>query len=138
VVPPRDTSKGSTDTPKEATLTTRDVRTPNTLMWGVCQLSLSLLGSPLVLTPCCSNYIHMTCRNLCERLYSKTVVGKSNYHGGKKYCRRCEVYFLHDGFFCPCCGMRLRVSPVNKREVQTRRDTRFSTIRTNTQADLNV
>jgi len=47
----------------------------------------------------------MTCRNLCERLYSKIIVGKSKYQGGKKFCRRCEVYFLHDGLFCPCCGM---------------------------------
>ncbi len=41
---------------------------------------------------------------------------ESKYQGGKKYCRRCEVYFLHDGLFCPCCGMRLRLSPVNKRD----------------------
>jgi hypothetical protein len=59
--------------------------------------------------------MRMACRNLCESFYSK-IVGKSKYHGGKKYCRRCEVYFLHDGLFCPCCGMRLRVSPVNKRD----------------------
>src|SRR6266567_1969130 len=49
--------------------------------------------------------IPMTCRNLCERLYSKYIVGKSHYEGGKKYCRRCEVYFYHDSKFCPCCGM---------------------------------
>ena len=24
--------------------------------------------------------------------------------------------FMHDGSFCPCCGMMLRVSPVNKRD----------------------
>ena len=53
----------------------------------------------------------MACRNLCERLDSKTIVGKSIYEAGKKYCRRCEVYFLDDGLFCPCCGMRSRVSP---------------------------
>ena len=58
----------------------------------------------------------MTCRNLCERLYSKIIVGKNKYEGGKKYCRCCEVYFLHDGSFCPCCGMRLRFSPVNKKD----------------------
>jgi rRNA maturation endonuclease Nob1 len=57
----------------------------------------------------------MTCRNLCERLDTKIIVGKSIYEEGKKYCRRCEVYFLHDGSFCPCCGIRLRVSPVNKK-----------------------
>jgi hypothetical protein len=34
----------------------------------------------------------MVCRNLCERLYSKIIVGES-YGAGKKYCRRCVVYF---------------------------------------------
>ena len=58
----------------------------------------------------------MVCRNLCERLYSKIIVGKSHYEGGKKYCRRCEVYYYHDGLFCACCGMALRMSPTNKRD----------------------
>ena len=49
----------------------------------------------------------MACRNPCERLDSKIIVGKSIYEEGKKYCRRCEVYFLHDGSFCPCCDIRL-------------------------------
>ena len=56
--------------------------------------------------------IPMTCRNLCERLYSKYIVGKSHYEGGKKYCRRCEVYFYHDNKFCLSCGMALRLSPI--------------------------
>src|SRR6266566_8442765 len=53
----------------------------------------------------------MVCRNLCQRLYSKIVFGKSHYAGGKKYCRRCEIYFSYDGVFCPCCGMALRMFP---------------------------
>jgi hypothetical protein len=57
----------------------------------------------------------MACRNLCERVDSKIIVGKSKYEEGKKYCRRCEVYLLHNGSFCPCCGIRLRVSPANKK-----------------------
>jgi len=64
----------------------------------------------------------MVCRNLCERLDSKIIVGKSIYEEGKKYCRRCEVYFLHDGSFCPCCGMRLRISPINKKGRNRKRD----------------
>ena len=39
------------------------------------------------------------------------LLGKSHYEGGKKYGRRCEVYFYHDDLFCPYCGMALRVSP---------------------------
>jgi len=58
----------------------------------------------------------MVCRNLCERLYSKIIVGKSHYEGGKKYCRRCEIYFSYDGVFWPCCGMALRMSPTSKKD----------------------
>jgi len=58
----------------------------------------------------------MACRNLCERLDSKIMVGMSRYGLGKKYCRRCEVYFYLDGVFCSCCGMALRVSPTSKRD----------------------
>jgi uncharacterized Zn finger protein (UPF0148 family) len=50
------------------------------------------------------------------RLYSKIIFGKRHYEGGKKYCRRCEVYYYHHGVFCPCCGMALRTSPTNKRD----------------------
>jgi hypothetical protein len=32
----------------------------------------------------------MVCRNQCERLYSKIIVGKSPYGDGKRYCRRCD------------------------------------------------
>ncbi|MDQ6862555.1 MAG: hypothetical protein M3044_01905 [Thermoproteota archaeon] len=42
--------------------------------------------------------------------------GKSHYEGGKKYCRRCEIYFSYDGVFCLCCGMALRMSPTSKRD----------------------
>src|SRR5438132_6657953 len=52
----------------------------------------------------------------CERLYSGTIVGKSNYQAGKKYCRRCEIYLFLDGVFCPCCGMPLRTPPTSKRD----------------------
>ncbi|MFZ0897363.1 MAG: hypothetical protein WAZ77_22900 [Candidatus Nitrosopolaris sp.] len=46
-------------------------------------------------------------------MYSKIVFGKSHYEGGKKYCRRCEVYY-HDGV--PCCGMPSLMSSTNKRD----------------------
>src|SRR5215207_4547354 len=35
-------------------------------------------------------FVPMVCRNICERIYSKIVVGESHYSVGKKYCRRCE------------------------------------------------
>src|SRR5438093_581959 len=58
----------------------------------------------------------MTCRNLCDILHSKIIVGKSHYDAGKKYCRRCEVFLYHNGTFCPCCGMALRATPTSRRD----------------------
>jgi uncharacterized Zn finger protein (UPF0148 family) len=57
----------------------------------------------------------MVCRNICERIYSKIEVGQSHYIVGKKYCRRCEIYMFHTGVFCPCCGMQLRTTPIDKK-----------------------
>ena len=58
----------------------------------------------------------MVCRNLCQRFDSRVPVGKAHYGNRNKYCRRYEVYFFHDGVFCPCCGMALRMSPTSKRD----------------------
>jgi len=63
----------------------------------------------------------MACRNLCERVYSKIIVGKSYHEGGRKYSRRYEVYFYHDGKFCPCCGMALRISLTNRKQKEKSR-----------------
>jgi hypothetical protein len=48
---------------------------------------------------------------MCLREYSKIVVGQSHYSVGKKYCRRCECYFVAPEVFCECCGMQLRAKP---------------------------
>ena len=54
----------------------------------------------------------MVCRNMCIRLSSKIIVGESHYSNGKKYCRRCEHYFITEKVFCECCGMQLRTTPM--------------------------
>jgi hypothetical protein len=54
----------------------------------------------------------MVCRNMCMRISSKIIVGQSHYSDGKKYCRRCEHYFITDKVFCECCGMQLRTTPM--------------------------
>jgi uncharacterized OB-fold protein len=40
------------------------------------------------------------------------VVGESHYSIGKRYCRRCESYFVTKRVFCECCGMQLRTTPM--------------------------
>ena len=32
----------------------------------------------------------------------------------KKYCRRCECYFITKKIFCQCCGMQLRATPAER------------------------
>jgi hypothetical protein len=49
-----------------------------------------------------------------ERIYSKIIVGESLYSVGKKYCRRCECYFITNKVFCQCCGMQLRATPTER------------------------
>jgi hypothetical protein len=80
----------------------------------------------------CSTCSPLVCRNICERIYSKKIVfGGGNYLSGQKYCRRCEVYMHHNGFFCPCCGMQLRLTPSNrecKEILRKRKASRIETI----------
>ena len=59
-------------------------------------------------------FVPMVCRNICERIYSKIVVGESHYLVGKKYCRKCECYFITKNIFCECCGMQLRGTPAER------------------------
>lgn len=54
----------------------------------------------------------MTCRDICERLGCKPTFEYNQYVDAKKYCRRWETYFHHNGLFCPCYAMQLRVSPI--------------------------
>jgi hypothetical protein len=55
----------------------------------------------------------------------KLFLVKSHYEGGKKYCRRCEVYYYHDGVFCPCCVMALPMSPTNRRDKERLRQSQL-------------
>jgi rRNA maturation endonuclease Nob1 len=57
-----------------------------------------------------------------EKIYSKIVVGESHYFVGKKYCRRCEYYFITKNIFCQCCGMQLRGTPTERELKEKIRD----------------
>lgn len=57
----------------------------------------------------------MTCKGICNRIKAKKPDSGSRYAVGQKRCQLCEVFFLVDGLFCPCCGVRLRTKPRNKK-----------------------
>jgi hypothetical protein len=78
----------------------------------------------------------MVCRNLCERLDPKVTFGEKTYKGGKKYCRRCEIFLFHLGNFCPCCGMALRGSPTSRKQKEKLRINQLSIIKDLRHTDL--
>jgi len=69
----------------------------------------------------------MACREYCLKIKEKNLwsydtnpknpfmIRTNPYHDNKKYCRICEVYLRFEGLFCPCCGVKLRVSPHNNK-----------------------
>jgi hypothetical protein len=56
-------------------------------------------------------------------MYSKIIVGGLYYFVGKKYCRRCECYFITKNIFCQCCRIQLRTTPTERecKEKQNRK-----------------
>ena len=52
----------------------------------------------------------MACRGICYRYKVHTNQG---YITGAKRCspNTCDCFIMWDGAFCPCCGIRLRLSP---------------------------
>jgi len=52
-------------------------------------------------------------------------LGTGRYSAGQKRCQVCELFLMWDGFWCPCCGHRLRTRPRNtkfKNELRTRKE----------------
>ena len=68
----------------------------------------------------------MVCKGICVRHKALKPVGNGRYSSGQKRCQACELFLRWDGFWCPCCGYRLRTGPRNtkfKNELRTRKET---------------
>jgi len=68
----------------------------------------------------------MTCKGICVRHRAMKPVGTGRYSIGQKRCQVCELFIKWDGFWCPCCGYRLRTRPRNmkfKAEMRARKNT---------------
>ena len=48
----------------------------------------------------------MACKGTCIR--HKTL---RRYTTGNKRCKHCNLFIKWEGFWCPCCGGRLRIGP---------------------------
>ena len=55
----------------------------------------------------------MACKGICIRHKAQKPLGTGRYSTGQKRCQICEIYLKWDGFWCPCCGYRLRTRPRN-------------------------
>jgi len=67
----------------------------------------------------------MTCKGICVRHKAMKPVGTGRYSTGQKRCQVCEIFLKWDGFWCPCCGYRLRTRPRNmkfKAEMRARKN----------------
>jgi hypothetical protein len=55
----------------------------------------------------------MVCKGICIRHKAVKPSGEGRYNTGQKRCQICEIYLNWDGFWCPCCGYRMRTRPRN-------------------------
>jgi len=51
----------------------------------------------------------MSCKGTC--VLNKASPGR--YVNGQKRCQVCNIYLKWEGFYCPCCGHKLRTGPRN-------------------------
>ena len=56
----------------------------------------------------------MVCKGICQRHKALKPNRGGRYLAGQKRCQDCEIYINWNGFFCPCCGYRLRPKPRNR------------------------
>ena len=52
----------------------------------------------------------------CKGIYHRYKAKKPKecrYASGQKRCNFCYVFMNWDGFWCPCCGAKLRLRPRN-------------------------
>lgn len=53
----------------------------------------------------------MTCKGVCDEYRAMELPRIGRYAAGQKRCQTCNVFILWDGYFCPCCHLRLRIRP---------------------------
>ncbi|MCZ6582346.1 MAG: hypothetical protein O6761_04150 [Thaumarchaeota archaeon] len=57
----------------------------------------------------------MACRGICTRYKANGIPSRGRYKNGHKRCQPCDIFIVYEGRFCPCCDVRLRTKPRNKK-----------------------
>ena len=55
------------------------------------------------------------CKGTCSRHKAMRPSTGNRYLIGQKRCQVCQIFIDWQGLFCPCCGVRLRHKPRNKK-----------------------
>ena len=58
----------------------------------------------------------MSCKGICNRHKSFSLPSKFRYLNGQKRCQMCQIFIKWQGFWCPCCGFKLRGKPRNSKD----------------------
>ncbi|MDA8008290.1 MAG: hypothetical protein MPK62_01575 [Alphaproteobacteria bacterium] len=51
------------------------------------------------------------CKGICQKMQGITNNGNNLYKNGIVYCRHCRIGFKCRDEYCPCCRLRLRRKP---------------------------
>ena len=65
------------------------------------------------------------CKGICTRHKASKPLKGQRYAQGQKRCQVCEIFMKVEGLFCPCCGIRLRTKPRNKKYKELLRTGRY-------------
>jgi hypothetical protein len=57
----------------------------------------------------------MVCKGICSRHKAMRPSTGMRYLIGQKRCQVCQIFINWQGWFCPCCGFRLRNRPRNSK-----------------------
>jgi len=69
----------------------------------------------------------MVCKGICIRYKVKKPVQRGRYSSGQKKCQYCDIWMMTEKTNCPCCGLKLRTKPRNKRYKELLRQIKLET-----------
>ena len=56
------------------------------------------------------------CKGICSQYKALGFKGKHKYVQGQKRCAMCEIFLYYEGIRCPCCGVKLRITPKGNKQ----------------------
>jgi rRNA maturation endonuclease Nob1 len=58
----------------------------------------------------------MTCKQICKHSeYEAKKYIRGAQRDSYRKCGGCSIFIKYEGVYCPCCGIRMKHSPVNNK-----------------------